>query len=235
MSKGLRWSCVTALAFALAGMALQARLPVTDFSVLPDDPFDDVQASVRLSFDTWGLPVADANRIALQAGVSHDDFAVMGFLSNRSGLSLAALWNYRGTGMTWGQIAVRVGVPWDVIVVQPTRDYGPPYGKAWGYWKKQGDARRGFTLSDSEFVRMAQVHTLMRSTGRTADEVIQGFQSGKGYRSWAGETWRVKHGHEAKAKGEKGHGSSDKGNQGNKGNQGKQGNQENKGGKGKGK
>lgn len=214
MCKGFRWLGPAVLGLALSGAALQARLPVTDFSALPDDPLDDVRASVRLSFDTWGLPVADANRIALQAGITTDDFAVMGFLSNRSGVSLTALWGYRGTGMSWGQVAVTVGVPWDVIVVQPSRDFGPPYGKAWGYWRNQGDARRGFTLTDREFMRMVEVHTLMKATGRSADDIIQGLKEGKRYRTWAGDTWREKHSHGAKEKGAKGRGAGEKGGKG---------------------
>jgi hypothetical protein len=39
---------------------------------------------------------------------------------------------------------VRVGVPCERLFVGVDRDPGPPYGKAWGYWKKHPrDARFG--------------------------------------------------------------------------------------------
>ncbi len=202
----------------LSWAELQARLPITDFSRPPALP-GDVQAALHLSFGTWGPPLAEANRIALDARITPDDFSVVAFLSNRSGLSILVLWGYRVSGMSWAQVAQKAGVPWDEIVVQPGRDHGPPYGKAWGYWKKHGGAPKEFVLTDPEFLGMVRVHTLMRATGRSPDEIIEGLQAGKGYHAWAGEAWRAKHDHGPKEKGEKerGHGDDEGGPPGQRG------------------
>ncbi len=205
-------SKVTVIFFVcvLATIVAQARLPIPDFGQ-PGNLADNVQASLHLSFDVWKLPIADANHLAGEARVSPDDFMATAFLSNRSGASLQAVWDLRRTGLSWLQVAVRLGVPMETIVVQPTRDYGPPYGKAWGYWKNHGRGKGhpehgAFALSDPEFIAMARVQTLCRATGRTPDEVISGLQGGREYHAWCGEVYREHHGHGPKDQGAKEHG-----------------------------
>lgn len=183
-----------------------ASLPVLDFGAFPN-PGDDLQAALHLSFTVWSPPLADANWLTTQSRITPDDFQVAVFLSRQSGWTVPAIWNLRNRGTDWSAVAVRCGVPWDTIIVRPARDYGPPYGKAWGYWKKHGDAR-GFRLTDLEFVDMVRVHTLSRATGLTPDQVIVGMRGGKPYQKWAGQVYREKHG--------RGHGG-----QGNQGEHGK--------------
>ncbi len=199
----------------ITALGLQARLPIPDFGQ-PPDLADNLQASLHLSVDVWKLPFGDANRIAMEPHVTADDFMVAAFLCNRSGKSLPAVWELRRSGLPWGQVAVRLGVPWDVIVVEPARDYGPPYGKAWGYWKNHGHGKgrprqEAFALSDQEFIAMARVHTLAQATGRPPDEIISGLQGGRDYHTWCGEVYREKHGqgHGPKHKGAKGHDAED--------------------------
>ena len=184
-----------------------AGLPVLDFRNLPN-PADDLQAALHLAYETWSPPLADANHLAAQARITPDDFQVAVFLSSKSGWSLSALWDLRSRGMEWSDVARRCRVPWDAIVVRPARDYGPPYGKAWGYWKKHG-GKRGFRLTDGEFVDMVRVHTLARATGLSEDQVVASMHGGTAYQKWAGEIYRQKHGRghgHGEAEGEDGHG-----------------------------
>ena len=180
---------VLSFAFSLSAWA---GLPVLDFRNLPN-PADDLQAALHLAYETWAPPIEAANHLAAQAHITPDDFQVAVFLSSKSGWSLSAIWDLRSKGMAWSQVAERCRVPWDAIVVRPSRDYGPPYGKAWGYWKKRG-GKRGFKLSDPEFVEMVRVHTLARATGLSEDQVVASLQGGHGYEHWAGEVYREKHG-----------------------------------------
>lgn len=188
----MRKVLVTLAALALAG-ALWARLPLRDFGA--PDLSVDLNATLVLSQDTWGIPVADANRLALESRITPDDFAVAAFLSHRAGLGIDAVWRYRTGGASWFDVAVRIGVPMDTVIVQTGRDYGPPYGKAWGYWKKHPKAGdRSFFLDDNEFMRLVEVQTLCKATGKKPDEVIQGIQGGESYSKWAGKVAREKHG-----------------------------------------
>jgi len=194
--------------FALALLALAApvwsSLPLTDFSHPNLDV--DLHATLVLSQETWGVPLADANRIALEARITPDDFAVAAFLSREAGVGVDAIWHARQRGTTWFDVALNFGIAMDTLIIRPSRDFGPPYGKAWGYWKnhpKRGD--RSFRLDDNDILRMVEVHTLCRSTGKSVDEVIQGLQGGDSYTTWASKVSREKHGKGAGAQG-KGHG-----------------------------
>ncbi len=182
-------------------LAVWAGLPVLDFRTLPD-PTSDLQAALHLAYEVWGPPLRDANRLAARDRITPDDFQVAVYLSSKSGWSLSVIWDMRKKGVEWCDVAARCGVPMDVVIVRPGRDYGPPYGKAWGYWKKQGEDR-SFRLSDPEFVEMVRVHTLSRATGLSPDQVMEGLQGGRGYQAWAGDVYREKHG-QGHGKGEPG-------------------------------
>jgi hypothetical protein len=169
-----------------------ASLPVSDFRAIPV-PGDDLQASLHLAFTVWAPSHSDANWLAGQSGITPDDFQVAVFLTRQSGWTLPAIWGLRNGGMEWSTLAARCGVPWETIVVRPARDYGEPYGKAWGYWAKDGD-RRGFSLTDGEFVQMVRVQTLSIGAGLTPDQIMEGLRDGRSYQQWAGGVYREKHG-----------------------------------------
>jgi len=194
---------LSAVFLALAASAW-ARLPLTDFA--KPDLTIDLHATLLLSQDTWGVPVSDANLLALEPRITPDDFAVAAFLSREAGVGVQAIWRSRQNGSSWFEVALNFGIPMDNVVIRPTRDFGPPYGKAWGYWRnhpKRGD--RSFRLDDNDIIRMVEVQTLCRSTGKSADEVIQGLQGEDSYTKWASKVIREKRNKEAGVQG-KAHG-----------------------------
>lgn len=204
----MRKTLVILVVLSLAG-TLWARLPLGDFGA--PDLNVDLNASLVLSQGTWGIPVTDANRIARDSRITPDDFAVAAFLSSRGGLSIEAVWRYRTGGASWFDVAGRIGVPMDTVICQTGRDYGPPYGKAWGYWKKHPKAGdRTFFLDDNEFIRLVEVQTLCKATGKGPDDIIKSLQGGESYTKWAGKVGREKHGKGQGA--DKAKGSDDKGN-----------------------
>jgi hypothetical protein len=53
--------------------------------------------------------------------------------------------------MSWFDVGVRVGVPVDAWYVPVTVEPGPPYGKAYGYWRKhKKDPHYAVRLSDRQ-------------------------------------------------------------------------------------
>lgn len=65
-----------------------------------------------------------------------DDLAVALFLSNSSHRSPDVIFALRHQGLSWWDVGLRVGVPVDAWYVPVQRDPGPPYGRAYGYWRK---------------------------------------------------------------------------------------------------
>lgn len=181
---------LVALVALLTPMVIGARLPIESFAKLPPT-LDDVQASVVLAFDVW-KPSADvADRLAGEVTITPEGFSIALYLSHLSGDSALRLWAMHKDGLTWWEVAARAGVPPSDIVVRPARDYGPPYGKAWGYWKKRR-GRRSFRLTDSEFAAMVRVRTLSMATGLSQDTVMERLCGGRPYDGWAAEVCRTR-------------------------------------------
>jgi len=135
-----------------------------------------------------------------------DDLAVMLFLARHSGRPPAQLIAMRHDGLTWWQIGLRLNVPMDVWFVSMSRDPGPPYGKAYGHWRKhQRDRRHTFVLSDREardFVAARMLHEYYRVDVPTA---MKWRASGRDLRTLANREYRQRH------DGEKSNGRSERG------------------------
>ena len=65
-----------------------------------------------------------------------DDLAVSLFLARSSGRDPEVIFAMRSQRLSWWDIGLRVGVPIDAWFVAYDGDPGPPYGRAYGYWKK---------------------------------------------------------------------------------------------------
>ena len=80
-----------------------------------------------------------------------DDLAVFLHICAHSRVSPEMVFSYRRQGMPWFDIGMRVGVPVDTWFVPVQGDPGPPYGKAYGYWRQhQRDPRYVMRVSDRQ-------------------------------------------------------------------------------------
>jgi len=82
------------------------------------------------------------------------DLPVVLYLARTSGRSVEFIIGLRSQGLAWSVILDRCHVAPDVLFVGIDRDPGPPYGNAWGYWKKQG---RRVRLSDNDIAGLVHV------------------------------------------------------------------------------
>jgi hypothetical protein len=142
-----------------------------------------------------------------------DDLAVALFISRHSGKDPDAIFALRKSGLTWWEVSVRLGVKPDVWFVAVKGDPGPPYGKAYGHWKKH---RRGkpdeMRLTDVDLRNLVAVRLLHEYYGVTVEAAMEWRSSGRGLREITAGEYRNRHGksHRATAKASAGVGS-DKG------------------------
>jgi hypothetical protein len=155
----------TALSAVLA-LALLAR-PSPSLAALDIDlgarlrVGDDTEIFVAVSSRYFDRDQADVQRWQRSCGGSADDLAVILFLSRQSGQPPARIMAFRAEGLTWWQIGVRLGVPPEVWFVDLKGNPGPPYGKAYGHWRKhRGDRSHVFQLADSEVRDLVAVRIL---------------------------------------------------------------------------
>jgi hypothetical protein len=90
-----------------------------------------------------------------------DDLAVALHLARHCDRGPEFFASLRRAGVGWFEISNRCNVAPDVFFVDVDREPGPPYGKAYGYWKKhKRDPKARFVLTDRQVrdlvaVRMA--------------------------------------------------------------------------------
>jgi hypothetical protein len=150
----------------LAGTALAALLlPAAAFAA---DTFynatiglrvgDDARFFLNMTNEHYAVPEPTAVAVVNRCPRPQDDYPVVMFVARLSGRSPDAILAMRLHGAPWVDVFARAQVSPDVLFVGMDRDPGPPYGHAWGYWKKHGgsgDARTA--LSDEQIADLAKL------------------------------------------------------------------------------
>ncbi len=177
----------------------------------------DLGANVRLSDDTdlffniSSRYYGNEPHVVGSLGARYsdpDDLTVSLFLSNRSGRDPMDVARLRDRGMSWFDIGVRFGVPMDDWFVPVRRQPGPPYGKAYGHWKKKS----GVHFSDADARNLVAVRMIHEYYGVSVETAMEWRAGGRSIREITTHEYRNRHGKSASAgKSAKSHGK-DKGN-----------------------
>jgi hypothetical protein len=151
-------------------------------------------------------------------GARYDDpdhLAVALFISKHSGTSLDTIFRLRREGHSWWDVSVRVGVPVDVWFVPVRRDPGPPYGKAYGYWKKHRKGAGAVRLTDADAANLVAVRMLHEYYSVPVEVAMEWRSSGRPLQALVSDEYEKRHGKRSvppgqskskKAKKSKGHG-----------------------------
>ena len=160
----------------------------------------DFGASVRLGDDTdvffaVSSRYFDRDRSVVESWGRRyddpDDLAVALFVSHRSGKSPDFIFSLRRQGLRWWDIGVRVGLPADVWFVPVARDPGPPYGKAYGYWKKhRRDSKVRIVLTDADVRNLVVVRMIHEYYGVPVDVAFERRANQFAFGGLAGSTQR---------------------------------------------
>jgi hypothetical protein len=205
---------LVACSIALLGSPAFGGLDM-DFSasahVAVDDDTDLYFAINSRYFDRDHARVADLGRRYRNP----DDLAVLLFMARHSRREVAEIAALRSNGLTWWEVGVRVGVPADVFFVHVARDPGPPYGKAYGHWKKHRHNPRAIALSDVEVRDLVAVRMIHEYYGVSVEVAMNRRAAGGDLRVLMTGEYRQRHGkghHVAKSQGGggKGHGKGNK-------------------------
>ncbi|HMA54317.1 MAG TPA: hypothetical protein VKT17_07630 [Acidobacteriota bacterium] len=159
------------LAAALGG--LSARAGQADVGISISDG--------RLS--GFYLAVGDHYRVAPRVvvdyrtrfGLLDEELPVVFFLAARAQVAPKAVIDLRMRKQSWFAIALHFGLSPEIFFVPVGLErIGPPYGNAYGYYRKFG--RRGdwrqFSPRDKEIVDLVNLRFLSEYHGRPADEII---------------------------------------------------------------
>jgi hypothetical protein len=132
-----------------------------DFLFDPSRVRDDGEYFLNLAVADSGLPRRMVEPILPRLDYLNVDLPVVLFLSQASGYAPESIVGLRGQGLSWSSILYRLNLPTDILFEGIEDDPGPPYGKAWKYWKRGWGAR----LSESDVAGLALVQVGARTAG----------------------------------------------------------------------
>jgi hypothetical protein len=189
-----------ALLIILGAALLSAGLPAPAARAGLDVDFG---ASVQLGDDS-SIYIAVSSRYfdrdATEVGRWHrhcdnpDDLAVALFIAANGEGSPDDVFAMRAKGLSWWEIGVRFGVPADLWFPPVRRDPGPPYGKAYGHWKKHGRAKNSeLTLSDSDARNLVAVRVLHSYYGVSVEAAMEWRASGGNLAKLTASEYRSRH------------------------------------------
>jgi hypothetical protein len=169
-----RHALVLALAFA-TGFTAAGAATSFDFLFSMGQVHNDTQYFLNLAVSNYGYQRPVLEPLLPRVRYVEADLPVLFFLQHQSGWQLPALIDLRAQGASWSVIFTHVGVPQDVLFAGIPDDPGPPYGHAWGYWKKNP---RGVRLSDPDVCELVKIQMASRWAGAPASDLARGYARG---------------------------------------------------------
>ncbi len=179
---------VAVLGVALAASAAGARAGVSfDVSVgLPVG--DDAKVFLNVTNEYYAPPPEVATMVVKRCPRPEDDYPAVLFLARASGRAPAEILDMRLRGMAWGDVMFSLRVPPSVLFAGVARDPGPPYGAAWGSWRRHPRGR--FAIADREFIEYTKLQVAAGYYHVSPGMVIAERRRGVAVEHWAAERHR---------------------------------------------
>lgn len=119
--------------------------------------------------------------VVRQRGIPDEEIPVVMFLAARANVAPGVIIDLRLGGMTWTDICVRHKLSPEIFYVPVrTEVSGPPYGKAYGYYKnKPRNQWKNITLSDADIVNLVNLRFVSEHYGYPPAQVIKMRSEGK--------------------------------------------------------
>ena len=130
--------------------------------------------------------VPDRNVIVVgERGIPDDELPVVFYLAMRAHVSPEVIVDLRLGNMSWMDITVRFGMHPDIyyVPVKVSRQ-GPPYGRAYGYYKKhpKGDWKK-LVFTDADIINQVNLKFLTEHYGYAPEKVMKARSDGKSFKS----------------------------------------------------
>jgi hypothetical protein len=114
--------------------------------------------------------------------VPDDELPVVFFIADRARVEPRVIVDLRLGGMSWYDISIRYGIYPDVYYIPVAVTPGPPYGKAYGYYKKRKKSEwKKIRLSDADIINLVNLRFISNHYGYSPDKVIRMRSEGKNF------------------------------------------------------
>ena len=148
--------------------------------------------------DYYRVPEARVTYVKQHYRVHDEELPVVFFLASRAHVDPSVVIDLRyRQRMSWLNITLHYGLTPEIYYV-PVQRVGPPYGNAYGHYKKHGKDYRKVRLADADVVNLVNLRFMSEYHGVAAEVVMD--------RRGRGERFVVMNDHYYKEKGKKHHG-----------------------------
>ncbi len=114
--------------------------------------------------------------------IADDDLPVVFFLAGRTGVAPEMIVKLRLGGKSWMEITAHFGLSAEIYYVPLAKPAGPPYGKAYGYYKNRKRSEWGkIKLEDADIVNFVNLRFLSDHYGYSPDDIISMRQKGANF------------------------------------------------------
>jgi hypothetical protein len=159
-------SFAVAIALAVLQPAAPARAGTSfDFLFNVSHVSNDNQYFLNLMVGHYGYDREALEPTLPRLRYLDNDLPVVLFLAHESDRPVDFIVDLRARGLSWSVVFTRLNVSPSVLFVGIDRDPGPPYGNAWGYWRKHP---KGFAYSDNDIAGLVKVQVGTRYAHATA-------------------------------------------------------------------
>jgi hypothetical protein len=150
------------LILAFGAAAAPARASVFHDATLDLGLSDDARIFLNVTNDYFAPPPTVAVELVRNSPVPEDDFPVILYLARASRRPPQEIQRLRADYLSWSDIMDRSNVSPSVLFAGIDRDPGPPYGKAWGYWRKHA-RDESLRFRDRDVVELVKLQVASRS------------------------------------------------------------------------
>ena len=157
------------IVLATATTCLRAQVDVNAGLRMSEGGSKDFHLAIGSHFGVEGRAV-----VALRKDVPDSELPVVFHLAGKAKVSPAAIVALRREKKTWMDITLHFGLSPEVFHVPVAKMPGPPYGRAYGYFKNKPKSGWGaIKLNDKEIVHLVNVKFLSNHHSRSPDEVLR--------------------------------------------------------------
>lgn len=135
-----------------------------------------------------------------ERGIPEEELPVVFFIAEKARVKPATIIDLRLRGLSWMDISLKYGITADVYYVPVNVvEVGPPFGKAYGHFKKYPKHRwKEIRLDDDDIVNLVNVRFISNYHGVEPDIIIREKSHGKRYIVLDKEFKEKKHKHKHK-------------------------------------
>lgn len=106
--------------------------------------------------------------------ISDDELPVIFFMARQAGVEPGVIVKLRLEGKSCIEISAHLGLSPEIYYVAFKNDPGPPYGKAWGYFKKKKNSEwKTIQLTNVDIINFVNIKFMSERYGYSPDEIVK--------------------------------------------------------------